>query len=297
MGRGYTIGRIILTVFMSFFVAGYIFVSTADSILSLPKVYTDIIQDEKLADKAYDAIESDFEKQYNTTAIPAEVYMKAIDSQWLEKEMCRRAEIYINYIDGEEADYLTDYIKLEKSITDFFNEYAQSINYKPDDVFDEKLDETIVNAKSTIENRMDAFYMNTLKSNGYLDKIQKYKPVLTILNWTLYGLFMILIIVFIIIERNRNWRKLYWSGTGFFCGGALALIPCIYALCTNALNSFAVKDPIIFTAVTNLLQNGLQRIFNKSAFFIVLGIIIIVLNAVFCNKKQTVVSDKQIDEK
>lgn len=282
---------------MSFFIAGYIFVSAADSMLSLPKIYTNIIQDEKLADKAYAAIESDFEKQYNTTAIPAEVYMEAIDSQWLEDEMCKRTEIYLNYIDGEEADYLTDYTALEKSITDFFNEYAESINYEPDDAFNEKLDETIANAKSTIENRIDAFYMNTLKSNGYLDKIQKYKPVLNILNWTLYGLFMILIVVLILIERTKSWRRLYWSGTGFFCGGMLGLIPCIYALCTNVINSFAVKDPIIFTAVTNLLENGLQRIMSKSVLFIVLGIIIIILNVIFCNKKQTAILDKQTDEK
>lgn len=293
MSKKYIIVRIILTVLLSFCIAGYILFSAADSILSLPKVYTDIIQDEKLADKAYDAIESDFKKQYNTTAIPAEVYMEAIDPQWLEKEMCKRAEIYIDYIDGKEADYLTDYSTLEKSITDFFNEYAESINYKPDDAFDKKLDETIVNAKSTIENRMDAFYMNTLKSNGYLDKIQKYKPILTILNWTLYGLFMILIVILILIERTKSWRRLYWSGTGFFCGGMLGLIPCIYALCTNVINSFAVKDPIIFTAVTNLLENGLQRIMSKSVLFIVLGIIIIILNAVFCKKKQSVASDNQ----
>lgn len=293
MSKKYIIVRIILTVLLSFCIAGYILFSAADSILSLPKVYTDIIQDEKLADKAYDAIESDFEKQYNTTAIPAEVYMEAIDPQWLEKEMCKRAEIYIDYIDGKEADYLTDYSTLEKNITDFFNEYAESINYKPDDAFDKKLDETIVNAESIIENRMDAFYMNTLKSNGYLDKIQKYKPILTILNWTLYGLFMILIVVLILIERTKSWRRLYWSGTGFFCGGMLGLIPCIYALCTNVINSFAVKDPIIFTAVTNLLENGLQRIMSKSVLFIVLGIIIIILNAVFCKKKQSVASDNQ----
>ena len=293
MSKKYIIVRIILTVLLSFCIAGYILFSSADSILSLPKVYTDIIQDEKLADKAYDAIESDFEKQYNTTAIPAEVYMEAIDPQWLEKEMCKRADIYIDYIDGKEADYLTDYSTLEKNITDFFNEYAESINYKPDDAFDKKLDETIVNAESIIENRMDAFYMNTLKSNGYLDKIQKYKPILTILNWTLYGLFMILIVVLILIERTKSWRRLYWSGTGFFCGGMLGLIPCIYALCTNVINSFAVKDPIIFTAVTNLLENGLQRIMSKSVLFIVLGIIIIILNAVFCKKKQSVASDNQ----
>lgn len=293
MSKKYIIVRIILTVLLSFCIAGYILFSAADSILSLPKVYTDIIQDEKLADKAYDAIESDFEKQYNTTAIPAEVYMEAIDPQWLEKEMCKRADIYIDYIDGKEADYLTDYSTLEKNITDFFNEYAESINYKPDDAFDKKLDETIVNAESIIENRMDAFYMNTLKSNGYLDKIQKYKLILTILNWTLYGLFMILIVVLILIERTKSWRRLYWSGTGFFCGGMLGLIPCIYALCTNVINSFAVKDPIIFTAVTNLLENGLQRIMSKSVLFIVLGIIIIILNAVFCKKKQSVASDNQ----
>lgn len=297
MSKKYIIVRIILTVLLSFCIAGYILFSAADSILSLPKVYTDIIQDEKLADKAYDAIESDFEKQYNTTAIPAEVYMEAIDPQWLEKEMCKRAEIYIDYIDGKEADYLTDYSTLEKSITDFFNEYAESINYKPDDAFDKKLDETIVNAKSTIENRMDAFYMNTLKSNGYLDKIRKYTPFISMFNWILFGASMFLFVVFMFIERTRNWRRLYWSGTGMFCGSMLTAVPCIYLLCTNVINGFAVKDPIVYTAITDLLDASIWRILIKAAFFGVLGIVTILLNVIFCNKKQPVISDKQTDEK
>lgn len=291
MSKGYTISRIIFTVLLSFCIAGHILSSAADSMLSLPGIYTNIIRDEKLADKAYSAIEGDFKKQYNTTAIPTEVYMDAISTEWLEKEMCKRTEIYLDYINGTDTDYLTNFTALEESITTFFNEYAESIDYKQDEAFDKKLSETIANAKSTIEQRMDAFYMNTLRDNGYLDKLRKFTPIIGIINWCLFGVSMLLVVLLAFIERNRNWRNLYWAGTGFFCGGALTAIPCIYLLFTNAVSSFAVKDPIIFTAVTDLLDTGIWRVMIRSILYIALGVITITLNVIFSKKEQTEITD------
>ena len=96
MTRGYTISRIILTVLMSFCIAGYILSSSADALLSLPGLYTDIIREEKLAEKAYTALENDFKNQYNTTAVPPEVYMDAISEEWLQESMCISIENNIN---------------------------------------------------------------------------------------------------------------------------------------------------------------------------------------------------------
>ena len=285
MTRGYTISRIILTVLMSFCIAGYILSSSADALLSLPGIYTDIIREEKLAEKAYTALENDFKNQYNTTAVPPEVYMEAISEEWLRESMCISIENNINVLNGDDETAEIDFTALEENITAFFYEYAESINYEPDKAFEEKLSETITNAETKIQQRMDAFYLNTLKENGALDKISRYIPLISILNWVTFGASMALTFLLVFLERNRNFRRLYWSGTGFFCGSALTAIPMIYLLISGAANRFAVKDPVIYTAVTELLDSGISRILFKSAFFGIIGIVLIVLNVIFNKTK------------
>lgn len=286
MSKGYTIGRVILTVLLSFFIAGYIFSSAAHAMVSLPGVYTDIIEDEKLAEKAYDAIDSDFESLYNTTAVPKEVYMDAIDVQWLEENMCKSIERDIDLLNGADELLEIDFTALEESVTSFFHEYAESIDYTPDKAFDEKLSETITNAENIITNRMDAFYMNTLRENGYFSKLAKVVPYFGILNWGMFFCALILMIILIILERNRGFRRLYWVGTGLFCGSALAAIPVIYVLCTGIIDSFSVKDPITYTAITDLLENGAWRVLFKTIFLGVIGIACVVLNVVFDGKER-----------
>ncbi|MGN0631309.1 MAG: hypothetical protein ACI4JN_08285 [Ruminococcus sp.] len=281
MSKSYTIGRVILTVLLSFFMAGYIFSSSADAMLSLPRIYTDIIEEEKLADKAYEALDSDFASFYNTTAIPKEVCMDAISTEWLLENMCKSIEGNIEILNGADTLVEIDFTALEESITAFFHEYAESIDYEPDEAFEKKLSETIINAEKIITDRMDAFYMNALHENGYFNKIAKLMPYINIVNWVTFGGSMILMTVLVLLDRNRGWRRLYWAGTGLFCGGAMAAVPVVYILCTGMIDSFSVKDPIIYTAVTGLLNAGAWRVLFKSMFFGILGLVLIVLNVVF----------------
>lgn len=281
MSKGYTIGRVLLTVLLSFFIAGYIFSSAADAMLSLPRIYTDIIEEEKLAEKAYEALDSDFASFYNTTAIPKEVCMDAISTDWLEENMCKIIEGNIENLNGADTLAEIDFTALEESITSFFHEYAESIDYEPDEAFEQKLSETITKAEKIITDRMDAFYMNALRENGYFGKIAKLMPYLNIVNWVAFDGAIMLAVFLVLLERNRGWRRTYWSGTGLFCGGAMAAIPVVYILCTGMIGSFSVKDPIIYTAVTCLLNAGAWRVLFKSMFFGILGLLLIVLNVVF----------------
>ncbi len=281
MSKGYTIGRILLTVLLSFFMSAFILTSAAVPFLSNSGIYTNIIREEKLADKVYNSIESDFGSQYNTTAIPAEVYMDAISKEWIEDEMCRRVGIYLDEINGIEADYVTNNTALEESITTFFHEYAESINYTPDDAFDKKLSETILNANSTIGKRMDAFYMKTISENNAVKTAAKY---LSPIQWLLFAAIIIMSFVLAFIERTRNARRLYWIGTGFFCGSALTAIPCVYLLCTDAISSFAIKERTTYTAITTLLNNATWSVLARCMIYGFIGIITIVIYIIMSRK-------------
>lgn len=281
----YMIVRILLTVLLSFTMVGYLACSAVTALLS-PSVCTSIIEDEGLAEKVYTALEKDFKSAYNTTAIPPETYMDAITTEWLEEEMSGLTESYFEYMDGEtEAPaYTPDFEALEESITAFFYEYAESIDYEPDDVFEDKLSETIENAKETVLQRMDAFYLETLYENGMLTKVQRYLPYLKGLSWGLWGMTLVLIVTLVLLDRNGGWRRSYWTGCGVFCGGVLAAAVPGYILATDMISGFAIKEPIVYTAITNLMEYFVYGLLMKAAIFAAVGLIFIAISVVF-NKK------------
>lgn len=285
MNGRYYIGRIILTILLAFSVAGYIGASIGRSILSDSTIYTDIVESEDLAEKAHAALQKDFQAEYNTTMIPAEVYMDAITPEWIENAMKQDASAVTDYMSGAKSlAFSHDYTALEESITEFFHEYAESIDYEPDEVFEEKLSETVEKAETKISSRIDAFYMQTLTENGMIQKAGKYYPLLTGGVWTLAGISVVLAAVLVILDRNNGWRRLYFSGTGFFAGGALMTIPSAYLLFSDVIDSFSIKDPVIYPAVTGVMESAAQFLFVKAAVFAVIGLVLIGVSAAFNRK-------------
>lgn len=284
-GRYYII-RLLLTIILSFCVVGYIGLSAAGTLFDYT-VYTDIVEKEELAEKAHAAIQKDFEGEYNTTMIPPEVYMNEITPEWIEDAMKRNITAVTGYMSGEKSPaFSPDYTRLEDSIKGYFHEYARSIGYEPDEVFDEKLSETINNAETKIESRMDAFYMQTLEKNGILAKVNKAYPYYTYGLFGMSAVILVLLVTLILLDRKGGWRRVYFAGTGFFCGGALMAIPSAYLLLSDKISGFAVKDPVVYTAITSLLEECTEKVLIKAAFYGIMGLAMIIA-AVALNKKSS----------
>ena len=279
-GRYFAV-RILLTVLLTFSMIGFFTCAAITGTAKDADACITIIQEEQLAEKVYTALEKDFKEAYNTTAIPPEIYTDAITTQWLEAEMCAYAEAYFDYINGTKSmEYKIDFTALEESITTFFYEYAQSIDYEPDEVFEEKLGETITNAEKKVSERMDAFYLNTLYENGILTKVQTYLPYVNLLNIGLGLMSLILIAILVILEHNGSWRKLYWAGSGIFCAGVLLTIPLAYIVGTNAVAGFSIKNPIVYTAITELLSEILHAAMVRSILLVAAGLILIAVSVI-----------------
>ena len=286
MNGRYYIGRIILTILLAFSVAGYIGLSAAGTLFN-EDIYIDIINEEDLAVKAQTALQKDFQAEYNTTMIPPEVYMDAITPEWTVKTMCETAQTAVAYITNGDLAYETDYTALEESITAYFHEYAESIDYEPDEVFDEKLAETIKNAEAKIDSRLDAFYMQALKDNGILEKVRGISFYLVIAAWALAGISVLTAAVLVLLDRNNGWRRLYFSGTGLFAGGALMTIPAAYLLFSDIISSFSIKDPVIYPAITGVMETAAHSLFTKAVFFAAMGLVLIGVTVAFNKKKTT----------
>ncbi len=285
MGK-YYIGRLLLTVLLCFCVAGYIGVSAAINMAGNGDFYEEIIVEKKLPEKAYEALNKSFSEEYNLTLIPAETYMNVITPEWIETQMKRDSAAFAEYV-GKNAKSLAfarDYTALEESVTAFFHEYAESISYTPDEVFEEKLQETIQKAEKKIDDRIDAFYISKLVSSGNLSKIAPYLSLARTGVWVLAGVSIALAAVLVLLDRKGGWRRLYFAGTGVFAGGALMTIPAVYILSSGMISSFAVKDPVLYPAVTGLMESAAEGLLVKAAFFAVVGLIVIGVTVAF-NKK------------
>lgn len=284
----YYIGRLLLTVLLCFSVAGYIGVSAAINMAGDSDFYEEIIEENELPEKVYEALNESFTEEYNLTLIPAETYMSVITPEWIEEQMKHDSAAFANYIDKNTKSpaFTHDFASLEESITNFLNEYAKSIDYTPDDVFEEKLQDTITKAEKKIDDRIDAFYISKLVSSGNLNKIAPYLSLARIGVWVLTGVNIALAAVLVLLDQKNGWRRLYFAGTGIFAGGALMTLPAAYILSSGIISSFAVKDPVLYPAVTGLMESAAEGLLARAAGFAVTGLIVIGVTVAFNRKSK-----------
>ncbi len=284
----YYISRILLTVLLCFSVAGYIGISATINMAGDFGFYEEIIEEKELPEKAYEALNESFTKEYNLTLIPAEAYMSVITPEWIEKQMKRDSAAFADYIGKNDKSlaFAHDFAALEESITNFLNEYAESIYYTPDEVFEEKLQETITKAEKKIDDRIDAFYISKLVSSGNLNKIAPYLTLARIGVWVLAGVNIALAAILVLLDQKNGWRRLYFAGTGIFAGGALMTLPAAYILSSGMISSFAIKDPVLYPAVTGIMESAAEGLLARAAGFAVVGLIVIGITVAFNRKSK-----------
>ncbi len=288
MNGRYYIVRIILAMLLTFCTAGYIGVSAVMGVVGNTDTYYDIIEEKELSKKAYESLEKNFSDEYNTTLIPAEVYMNTLTEEWIEGEMRKDAAAFAEYVskNAKSLAFSHDYTVLEKSITDFFYEYAESIDYEPDEAFETALTDAISKAESKINSKIDAFYIAELYENGTIAKAAPYISLLRKSVWILAGTCVLLAAILVLMDRKGGWRRLYFAGTGFFAGGALMLLTPAYLLFTDTISSFAIKDAVVYPAVTGLMEAANMGLLIKSLGFGFIGLVLIGITVVMNKKPQ-----------
>ena len=128
-----------------------------------------------LESKIYTEIEKYYNDKYNTTGIPAEVYMEAINDQYIKNF----EEAYIDSAfealngNGVMSEVRPINTKLEENIDRFFNDFANKNNYKKDEKFDLKLKNTKGSAYITIGSFCDVYKFSAMSSKGVLSKIAR----------------------------------------------------------------------------------------------------------------------------
>ena len=119
-GMGKLILRLILSILLVFSLLGTVGCAVGISVLHSPSQLIAQMHKQNAGQKVYDSLQTRFTTDYNTTAVPANVYMDAISVDWLEQ--CVEQKLTALY--GADSDLL-DFSALESSITDYFEKYAE----------------------------------------------------------------------------------------------------------------------------------------------------------------------------
>ena len=127
---------------------------------------TALIDEENLTTRVSKSLNTYFKEQVSTTAIPAEVYQKALTDEMLEQGIRASIESAFAYVNGE-ADSMEvsmDFAPLESAITEVFTTYADENGYAKDAAFEKKLASTIEGAETRVRGTVDVFKFSTLES-------------------------------------------------------------------------------------------------------------------------------------
>ena len=168
MGKGGLLLRLILSILLVFSLLGTVGSAVGVSVLCGPSQLISQMHRHDAGQKVYDSLNTKFQNDYNTTAVPAEVYMDTISVDWLEQ--CMENKVTALY--GKDSGDI-DFSALESSITDYFEKYAEENNCAKDDTYNEKLRETIDNGEKIISDATDLLRTETLQKSGYLSKLRR----------------------------------------------------------------------------------------------------------------------------
>ncbi|MBR5683654.1 MAG: hypothetical protein IKW96_10365 [Ruminococcus sp.] len=253
-----------------------------------PAKLKSISQKKDIETKIYTELEKYFTDKYNTTGIPAEVYMNSIDKNYIRSF----EEAYIDSAfeaisnDGIMNTVYPQNKELENSIDNFFNDFADKNNYEKDENFELKLSTTKENAYATIGSFCDVYKFSAMAGKGVLEKVADVysKRILHTAFYLGATLFLILLLIF--FNRKKKITAMYWCGISAMVAGIIGTVPSIYLIATRYYNSFSVKQAAVFTAFTSAMYKYTEAFMAIQIALIVLGLAMAVIYGIIGEKKK-----------
>ncbi len=256
------------------------------------KAFETVTVQQNLDEKAYTALESYFQSRSNSTGIPADVYLDAVTQEDMKQGILSSISKAFAYLQHDDESYAVtmDFTELEKSVTEFFNQYAEENHYQKDEIFNQKVQSSIQEAEEKILYTADTFKFGTIAEHGWLAKIRSFLDIFRKIMTGLYICTGVVLILLILCCKNKFSELFYWLGLTGIISGLLISSPCLYLLKTDYFSAFVVKDIQIYAAVTGYLNYITHLI--STAFIItgLAGIVFLLLFSVMqkiTNQKQT----------
>ncbi|MDE5558097.1 MAG: hypothetical protein K2J32_10490 [Ruminococcus sp.] len=225
-----------------------------------------------------------FVTQYNTTGIPADVYMEALDEDYIRTVTNGYADAVFSSLTASESTTfdIPENETLENNIRNFFSDYADKNNYEKDEVYEKKISSTIENAYRVIGNYCDVYKYSTLSEHGVLSKISKIFSRLGSLMTICITTTVFVVILLIIANIKGISCVLYWTGISAVIAGILGTVPTAWLLATDYFDSFVIKQPQVFKSFTGAMYALTGAIMAVHIAIVAVGVCFIVIYGMIC---------------
>lgn len=240
-----------------------------------------IVQEENISHVVYTELEKYYSEKYNTTGIPADVYMNAIDEEYLNNLIINKISEFFAYLNLELFEALDPRNeKLDMALSSFYSDYADSIGAEKDAKYDEKLSDAKANAYKVIEDYCDVYKFKAMENHGILNKlIPVYKKLPMITGISLIAVAVLLLILFLVNLKSKS-AFLYWSGISAVISGIIGAVPCIWLTATDFFSAFTIKQAHIYTAYTSTMTAVTQSFMTASIVTASVGVVLVIIYAV-----------------
>ena len=153
----------LLSIILVFVLTGLFIVSFADKRIRTSDFMMGQLTVTNTYENVYNSLMKKFSERSGETAIPVSVYERSFSRDWMKTHIDR--QISGNFFDsGEKAEF--DYSQAEKSITEYFEEYARDNHVIKDETYEKRLNEAISDAEKTAFSAVDVYHIETLKKSG-----------------------------------------------------------------------------------------------------------------------------------
>ncbi len=241
-------------------------------------------------EKVITELDRHYRDKAGETGVPSEVYMKYIGSEYIQN--CINAcidELFLAVTHDKAVDISIPKNRgLENSITAFFSDYADSIDYPKDANFNKKLTETIDAAYRTIADYCDIYKAGAMSRHGLVHKVHTIYTHRKLI--TAAVLIFTAAVLLLLLAVNRDITLLFWYGVSALIAGALGIAPSAYLLATKYFDSFTIKQPQIFTAFTQSLYALTRYFLAASIIAAVFGAMLLVIYAIIRRSRNSIVA-------
>lgn len=270
---------IILSVLLVFFILA-LAVSGIVRLRATDEQFMEISEKYELSDKVCSELENYFHERSSSTGIPENVFMDAIDNEYIDSVIDTKIKNGFLRLKDKPTEPDIENEALETSIDSFFREYADSINYTPDDKFEKKLESTKNNAYSIINEYSDVYKFGALEEHGVIGTLSKIYKRIDIIIAVSASAIVILLMLLLIINHDPKIESVYWAGVSAVVAGVIGAAPCIFLLATDFFRSFSIKQPQIYTAYTETMKLFTNTFMYTSIGIAAAGLLLTIIYAV-----------------
>lgn len=275
----------------SFFVSALLVFSLAATVLCLTAKTTAaesrlirLTDDKNISGLVHDELERYFMDKSHTTGIPADVYMNAIDDDYISSIVSSKISGGFAMLDGDDytaPDFTNS--KMENKLNKYFSEYAQNIGYEKDEKYEKKLSKAISDAYSIIGEYCDVFKFGAMGKHGVLNKVSPLYTRLELFLALSAAAAVIFAALLTLVNVKSISASLYWIGSSALVAGILGAVPCGYLLASDYFSSFTIKQAQIYTAYTGMMNLVTQNLLTAFIITAVSGVVCLAIYAVICH--------------